>query len=281
MKFIYHFWNKDKVKKITDFQVSPLVYSIASLRHHCTDISIKVLVPESSRIEWEDYPEILNFDVVVVPAIKKSNYIFNHYLNQKIQDLLNEVLNSNVEELVAYCDADIIWIKNPLPLFEYNNFLNISFKNSGFYYFNNKEINAISFLNRWKDLLEQASVDLESNISLIKEIKACSNNYNVVTDESVLHLLVKTHSHLIQEQNIVDHNLNLSECKNCGIHIMSWFTKDKMRFCEDMIEINQILSDFFSLKPPIMSIKNYKKWLEINPNHGGNPLRLDDCIKLI
>jgi hypothetical protein len=276
--FIYHFWNDGHFFNAIDCQHSPIIYSIASLRACGCNSIIKVIENTPKATNWGSYPKDLDFEVIpkigLMQSKKNCFFAFNHFLSQKIGDVLD--LSKNYDEIV-YCDSDIIWIKNPLPL-NTSNKLHITDWCSGFYHFKTSSIQAISFLKSWDYHLIKAALDFNFQCEIINEIKDRSY-YKVVNDESAMIYNLKLFGLYATDQNKVFHfNGTYMQSGYSGIHIMSSFTDKKKNFCEDIFEINEVLKRVLKIKEPSYLFNDFKNWSKTNSKSLQNFLVLKKYI---
>ena len=278
--FIYHFWNDGHFLNAIDCQHSPIIYSIASLRAcGCNEI-VKVIDNTPKATNWGSYPKDLDFEVITKIGLmqnKKNCFsTYNHFLSQKIGDVLD--LSKNYDEIV-YCDSDIIWIKNPLPL-NISNKLHITHWCSGFYYFKTSSIQAMSFMKTWYYHLLKAALDFNFQCEMINEIKDISY-YRVVTDESSMIYNLKLFGSYTTDQNKVFHlsgeKMQLGYSYS-GIHIMSGFTDKKKEFCEEIFEINEVLRKVLKIGDPNCCLNDFKNWSKKKSKHSQNFLELKQYI---
>jgi hypothetical protein len=130
---IYHWWAEEAEQPAYSNISHPVLLSIATLRAVNKDIPIKVFnfsEYQTTSSEWIHFQEKLNFEV------HKSNFFLEKYSHVKGYELLSRLFDiRQSDSSVIYCDTDVFWMKDPLPL-EYDG-SKFSFDgfNSGFFYY--------------------------------------------------------------------------------------------------------------------------------------------------
>lgn len=133
---IYHWWaDKDEQPAYSNLS-HPLLLSIATLRAVNQTIPIKVLncsnySPEKS--DWLHFQDKLNFQVWGCEFfLEKYSDVVGYKLLSRLFDL-RQMRHSQWP--VIYCDSDVFWLRDPLPLAcDINKFCFDGF-NSGFFYY--------------------------------------------------------------------------------------------------------------------------------------------------
>jgi len=156
---IYHvFWRDNGRDAYNDMQV-PVVLAISTLRAVNPTIPIYVLECGQVRREWSHFPEKLHFSVVYADfELEKKHHAALHSASKssvvcsRLSDV-NEFAKQIPEDLIIYSDADVFWLRDPLPLdcagekrFCLNN-------NTGFFYYDKNSSEANWFLDVFQSYL--------------------------------------------------------------------------------------------------------------------------------
>lgn len=143
---IYQYWDwGNDPYFFMDLNV-PLILSIASVRSFNKKISIYVLDYSTHEKDWFIKND-LNFKVIKVNSeILTYCDCYGVWPPQrrpidilKFSSLLNE-------KVIIFSDADVIWLKNPVPL-NYDNKFHIVYNNAGFFYY----LKGNDFIEYWAD----------------------------------------------------------------------------------------------------------------------------------
>ena len=133
---VYHWWSSKNDPPVWANHRAPIILSIATLRAVNPTVPIMVLDVSSTNETWGDYPKKLNF--LVVPTIahlySASVKIRGWKHLSRIFDV-NKVNKSSYEKNLIYCDSDVFWIKDPLPLACNSEKFCFDGWNTGFYYY--------------------------------------------------------------------------------------------------------------------------------------------------
>ena len=177
--FIYH-WYNDRPGHLWQPHV-PLLFSIACLRHFCTD---PVIVIDLSRHHnrWENYPVLLDFKVVAMAShlettLERENFFekrggipFHHRMCSKPWDIQRAALHTPQDQVV-FCDADLFWIQPPEPFYGDWNYFNCS-GNTGLFYYRQSSPTAHNVLDRWQAFTSLAYTDQRYAERLMQEASA-------------------------------------------------------------------------------------------------------------
>lgn len=132
----YHWWDvSNGVEPYRNLQ-SPILPSIASLRANNPDIPITVLMGKnrSDRNDWLDFPEKLNFTVKPIEFRLEKDYR-QHRGWRHLSRIFDLEIHAQ-EDIVIYCDADVFWFKDPLPLLTDTDKFGFNGNNTGFLCYN-------------------------------------------------------------------------------------------------------------------------------------------------
>jgi hypothetical protein len=195
MKVVYHWWGNGCVTKTT-----PAILSIATLRAVNPTIEIILIdISEKPDDGWLYFQKKLNFKVVKVDA-RFKNWDHKHWqLFSRIPDV--KAVN---EGPTIYCDSDIFWFRDPLPLNQDPNKFCFDIWNAGFYYYNYTED-----VSRTLQIFEGYSIAAMKDKRFCQLIKDSVNQIVAgkigsdveIYDEIVLGYLYMTHRELF---NVID-----------------------------------------------------------------------------
>ena len=131
---IYHWWAGLGEEPAYSNLAHPILLSIATLRAVNPTIPIKILDCSEHNQNWLHLQEKLNFDVV-----KSDFFLKKHYSDAAGYQLLSRMFDirrgGHSQDPVIYCDSDVFWLRDPLPLScDINKFCFDGY-NSGFFYY--------------------------------------------------------------------------------------------------------------------------------------------------
>ena len=181
MTVFYHWWAGDEQPNYSNLS-HPILLSIATLRAVNKTIPIKVLDFSNTHYDsWMSFKEKLNFEI-----IPQTQFFLHEYSAFKGWNLLSRIFDvrRNCDGLTIYCDSDVFWLKDPLPLeCDTSKFCFDGF-NSGFFYFDNNSPIVRSLLDEFESLVFKCLKDEEFCNSIKK-----ATNYNdwpYIWDETIM-----------------------------------------------------------------------------------------------
>ena len=200
MRVYYHtFFNEDEHPAYTNLRV-PTLLSIATLRAVNKDIEIVVLNGSENLLNntWGKYKEELDFKVWHIDMHLAKNW--GHIEGWKHLSRLFD-LRRHAEEVI-YCDSDVFWLKDPLPLECDQSKFCFDGWNTGFFYYGKSE-----HINRFFELFEAYTMASMANPD-IRQIVKKEVGYEAwydVWDEMILTHMTSRHSDLFELIPISEH----------------------------------------------------------------------------
>lgn len=269
--FVYFMWSKNPVDDIAAWG-QPILYSIMSLRKFNKTDEVIVVDVSKGKINWGEYPKLLNFKVLTDFVVKEINtnvfdispdfqinektmttcYGYNHVMHKVICcQQLSEKLHYDV---MIVSDADIIWTQNPFPLLGNTNYFCHNQDNSGFYYFK-KNSAGMNFLKLWS---EDAKLCLDEKDyakkihTWLQTAHAGRKGNPALSEEDLMLYTQSKHPDLIQFVHDVK---VLLDCHNVscwkGLHFHVWFVDhavSKTDFVIHVKELREIFSEYLTIE---------------------------------
>ncbi len=237
---IYHWWTE--CDRAEDDVSNPLIFSIASVRAYNKFIPIYVINLSSKRIDWGVYPKKLNFKVYN----KKSKFPENSYYQSKLMSRvfdINEVSRLIPESDILFCDSDVFWIKDPLPLMNEMSLFNCN-SNNGVFYYRKTSKAAMNFLLEWQRDIDKTINNHEFRIEILSNF-GFSLNFNI-HDELVMRYTQLRHFDLYESIPLVENNIIFTpivDPKN--VHIIRAFVgmQNRLKVAKYIQEVNQSIKE--------------------------------------
>jgi hypothetical protein len=141
---IYHWWSDNDAPVVNNLS-DPVIFSIIGVRHFHKDIPIYVLDVSQTDKEWQNYPDLLNFEVIKRPApLKKLKSLKLQPVASRIWDI-NWLSNRIAENKIIFCDSDVFWTNPIFPLIGLENDpelkqFHCGMNNGLFYYDKNSDV---------------------------------------------------------------------------------------------------------------------------------------------
>ena len=231
MKVVYHWWGFGScISKSV-----PVILSIATLRSVNPKIEIKVVdISDKQNDDWLYFQNKLNFEVVKINGkFRDSNHKFWRLFSR-----IPDVYNNNKQGTTIYCDSDVFWLRDPLPLYKNPNKFCFNIWNAGFFYYNKtEEVEKIfSIYERYilatmKDEKFCETIKYVINKNLKEEkVKSITEIY----DETVLYYLYLTHRELFNVINTEEH---------CNINTIYQTNNPKMFHCNGFKLFNNVTKE--------------------------------------
>lgn len=220
LALIYYYWNDSKKNEVWRDLENPIIPSIATFRSNNTQIPIYVIDCSNQYCDWSYFPFKLKFEVVRQapyfghdPSYGLTSNIMKLFSRAYDVPMFAEKLDEN---LIAFCDSDIFWIKDLLPLPHINGFY-CNKLNNGFYYYS-KGDDANHFFSFWQQTIKEG---LE-NTKKRQEIMMCY--YASIFNDEAAYVYVKQNSNLIKELSFYENysalRLDLEAVENTkNIHL--------------------------------------------------------------
>lgn len=163
----YHtFTGKEEFPAYSNLRV-PTLLSIATLRAVNPDIAIVVLDGSEDRTNqrWGKYQDSLDFQVwsIEFHLTKHWQHIKGWQHLSRLFDLKRHPRRSDI----IYCDSDVFWLKDPLPLFWKEDGFCFDGFNTGFFYFKPGKIIDLFF-----ELFESYTIGAMSNLQIRQIMKS-------------------------------------------------------------------------------------------------------------
>ena len=155
---VYYWWANNDLFPWQDL-ANPIIWSIATLRFVNQDIAVYVVDVSDRPHDWGDLPSLLRFEVIHTKSLFRPTNVDKRLLvglMAKIFDI-SEAVYLIPEQKVIVCDADILWLKNPLPLaMEKDGELDHLYAsgNTGVWYFDKENPEAKMVLDLWRTTSE-------------------------------------------------------------------------------------------------------------------------------
>ena len=191
---VYHWWQEQEESPAYSNLAHPILLSIATLRAVNPTIPIKVVncskyfsdeTKQSS--DWIHFQEKLDFQTVGSDFALEQNYshIVGYQLLSRIFDIRKQIHYPTM-----YCDSDVFWFRDPLPLAcDINKFCFDGF-NSGLFYYNPESPIVKEMFEVFDSYVITALRD-QSFYNTIKQV----TNYNAwpyIWDETILTYMNET-----------------------------------------------------------------------------------------
>lgn len=199
---VYHWWSHPN--ETPNNLRTPILISIATLRA-VSNIPVYVLDITEKPNLWEDFPKILNFEVIPLsPITKKYKTLIDGWQHlSRFFDL--EQFHQIIPQCktVIYIDSDVFWFKNPLPLDNNPEKLCIDGWNTGFFYYN-----VDFFNNTFSDVFKSltiASIYSNDIRSLFKKYINYNSWYGV-WDEMIIGYMRENNKNLFNIISVNEHS---------------------------------------------------------------------------
>lgn len=143
---VYHWWDSYEESPIKNLRV-PIIPSIATLRGRNPHIPIYVLDCSQRQFDWLYFPDKLGFQVVPWRTTL-SYYPPKHaveYLSRMAD--IRQFARQIPQDEIIYCDSDVFWITDPLPLLGTPDLFCSNRHNNGFFYFDKTSLACQKFFD--------------------------------------------------------------------------------------------------------------------------------------
>jgi hypothetical protein len=238
--FVYHYWGEE----INSLEF-PILPSIATLRFH-TNLPIYVL--DYKNLDWKNFDKKLNFQIIKSNPVlerQKDPRVFwrlcslpfdSYYYNQKIE-----------EQNIFKTDVDVVWLKDPLPIFSDNSRFCCRSDNTGIFYFDKKSPLVKKVFSDWKEEIIRA---IESEEYKNEIWRNCNRDGNFIYEEIVLYNMIKNGYDLTNlipwnEHYILSDDPVMQVSKNIHLVKRNFYKKRGIVFIL-MKESKEILLKFFN-----------------------------------
>lgn len=199
----YHYWARNESPMYNNLRI-PVLLSIATLRAVNPNLPIIVLEDDTDKTQptdWLHFPEKLGFTVKPISFFLNKRY--SHVKGYRYLSRLFDLRRHAESQDVLYCDLDVFWFLDPLPL-ACNGSDRFCFDgyNSGFFYYRPSET-----IEEFFDLFEAYTVGALNN-GYIRELMKAHVGYESwmeVWDEMTLTFMREEHPSLIQMVPPIEH----------------------------------------------------------------------------
>lgn len=195
MTVYYHWWGAPQESPQYSNLRVPLLLSIATLR--ACNPTIPIIVLDLSDYEpmpsdWLHFPEKLNFQFHRLEGHLKKNYSCSpgHKHLSRLFDLRRAT-----DGHVIYCDADVFWFRDVLPLATKSNRFHFNGYNTGFFYYHPSES-----VDRFFELFEAYTIGALNNLDIRKQMQRYVGYqaWYEVWDEMTCTFIANEHADLIE-----------------------------------------------------------------------------------
>lgn len=163
---IYHYWHKRDCLSL-DY---PIIVSIATLRAQNASIPIYVLDCSRRTVDWKEFPRTLNFTVVPwrfrLPRKRFRGLVLWEHSSKAFD--LPEFAEKIEQSKIIFCDSDVFWLRNPLPLASEAHIDRFCCRpeNTGFFYFDKHSSAVKEFIKLWQATIVAAIYDMRIRKSI-------------------------------------------------------------------------------------------------------------------
>lgn len=188
----YHWWQSAEERPAYSNLSHPVLLSIATLRAVNPSIKIQILNCSNEKTlnsDWAHFQEKFDFHIIDSElSLEEYKHISGYKLLSRIFDVRK---HSNSQ--VLYCDSDVFWLRDPLPLTcDINKFCFDGY-NSGFFYYDNDSPTVNQMLNLFESYTITALND-KRFCQMIKE-KTNYDAWPYIWDETILRYMNETGLH--------------------------------------------------------------------------------------
>ena len=228
MRVYYHiFTSKDESPSYSNLRV-PTLLSIATLR--AVNPSIKITVLDGSEeSDWGTFKKNLDFEVRPIEFCLKERW--QHIQGwQHLSRIFDLNRHADVDDVI-YCDSDVFWLKDPLPLACDPEKFCFDGYNTGYFYFDLRSPYMDSFFEIFEAYTISAMADKK-----IREILKSYVGYDAwydVWDEMITTFMVASHEELFnfmppEEHSTARRLVGYTKMFHCNGTMMSnYFPKRK------------------------------------------------------
>lgn len=272
MTYIYSYWSK--CKYVQEDLFSPILYSIATLRHKTNK---DIFVIDYSNVSWENFDKNLNIKIIKKNPIINKSYFFEFQNNvlSRIIDYWNLSKELNDSDFIC-CDSDILWLE-PLN-FTSNKFCVRPLErglNTGCFYFSKKKKSEI-FMKKFIENIFRVCEDKEFRSKIIDDYK----NYNedgfyLLNDEAVCFYTYRQNKDLCDQfdyNSFLKEVLSKKDTNYKNIHILHMWLKlvAENNHLDEKVILNNCGLIFYIIKETNLIIKDvlpeiYSKYKNIVP----------------
>lgn len=202
---VYHWWTNQPVRTYNNLS-TPIVCSIATLRGVNANIPIYVMDLTDLPHDWGNFPELLNFKVLPTePSFRRYKDKVKGWRHlSRIHDLVHQMPKfAPKADRIIYCDSDIFWIQDPLPLHCTEPKFCFDGWNSGFFYYSPSNID--EFFDVY-DSYTRAAIHSPQFTEILKSKLGYKDLWMGVWDEMTLSYMSHVNKDLISFIPKVEHS---------------------------------------------------------------------------
>lgn len=211
---VYHWWNDAGIRVIND-QRNPILQSIATIRFFETDLPIYVIDISKAENDWENYPEMLNINIV-----KKQSYFHNEKHNHLSLNLLSRIWDicdiDIPQDALIFTDSDVFWLKPILPLLGLSQDPNLDYfhckSNNGVFYYRRDSTRAKDVIKHWKEKCLKCKNDPTHLNDIYKKLAFDKNKFKL-QDEVLINTVQKNYPELFIKIKSEENNIIFSPCQ--------------------------------------------------------------------
>lgn len=222
---VYHWWIEKSDRPPHLNHRTPLVHSIATLRGVNKEIPIIVIDISEEKINYHNWDKKLNFHIVRRKPILKKDYSDKAGWKNlsRTFDIWNLVKGKDFDAII-YCDSDVFWLKDPLPLDQNADKFCFNGYNSGFYYFKPKSKDVERYFKLFQAYTLTSLND--ENFRIITRSYTDYNEWYYVLDETIMTYMYHKMPELFNMVTVKEHlvpSCNKSEFANIDIKDIKMF----------------------------------------------------------
>lgn len=188
----YHWWQNAEEQPAYSNLSHPVLLSIATLRAVNPTIEIQILNcskchDQSTGSDWKHFQKKLDFKICGSEFFLEETH--KHVLGYKLLSRIFDIRNHS-KSPILYCDSDVFWLRDPLPLSCDINKFCFDGCNSGFFYYNYDSPIVKQMLNAFDAYTITALYD-KKFCETIKE-KTNYDAWPYIWDETILRYMYET-----------------------------------------------------------------------------------------
>lgn len=185
---VYHWWATNAEKPHYSNLAHPVLLSIATLRAVNPTIPIKVIDCSGSWMDedWLHFKNKLDF------SVSYGIFELDRYSHIKGYKLLSRLFDVRVHQTspVIYCDSDVFWLRDPLPLLGDSTRFCFDGFNSGFFYYDPASFKVKEMFEIF-DAYTITALSDQTFCNHIKEVTAY-DDWPYIWDETIMTYMTQT-----------------------------------------------------------------------------------------
>lgn len=197
---VYHWWSLDCDALPHQNIRVPVIGSIATLRAVNRTIPIYVLDCSEHHVDWSDYEITLNFTVIRTKLFLSE---YKHCYGWQNLSRLFDLRRLDIkEDIILYSDADVFWLRDPLPLQQSPQKFCFNGTNSGLFYFDRRSPGVKTFFHLFEAFTLTALND--ENFRIITRQYTGNVTFFVIDEQILSYMYIKLKS-LFNTLNLLEH----------------------------------------------------------------------------